>query len=72
MNSLVDLHFVALHKAFPEPALLDFPALWHGVANDGDSPSYSSNQGLKACLQFSLGASVVTLTLPGIAISVFK
>jgi len=39
MNSLVDLHFVTLHKAFAEPALLDFPALWRGVANDGDSPS---------------------------------
>lgn len=39
MNSQVDLHFVTLHKAFPEPALLDFPALWHGVASNGDSPS---------------------------------
>lgn len=39
MNSLVDLHFVAHYKAFPEPAILDFPALWHGVANDGDSTS---------------------------------
>lgn len=37
-NSLVDLYFVALYKAFPEFAILDFPALWYGVANDGDSP----------------------------------
>lgn len=39
MNSLVDLHFVALHKAFPEPAYLDFLALWRGAADDGDSPA---------------------------------
>lgn len=38
MNSLLDLQFVALYKAFPQPVLLDFPVLWHGASNDGDSP----------------------------------